>query len=264
MNLILDMDGVLWRGDEPIGDLAQTFQHMRERGWRFVFATNNSTRTPQEYVERLARFGVEAEPWQVVTSSQAVAELVHRNHPHIRSVFVIGENGLLRALEERGLYPLPVEKAQEAEAVIVGLDRQVNFVKMSEATLLVRRGVPFYATNPDKTFPTPRGEIPGAGAWATVIITASGITPIFAGKPSPYLIELALQRLGSSPSETWVVGDRLETDIAAAQAAGCRSVLVLSGVSTRQQAQAWSPPPDLILENIHALLTSFPPSIHHH
>lgn len=262
MHLILDMDGVLWRGDEPIGDLAQTFQYMRERGWRFVFATNNSTRTPQEYVERLARFGVEVEPWQVVTSSQVVAELIRRNHPQIRSVFAIGESGLLRALEERGLYPLPVERAQEAEAVVVGLDRQVNFAKMAEATLLVRRGLPFYATNPDKTFPTPRGEIPGAGAWASVIITASGITPIFAGKPSPYLIELALQRLGSSPSETWVVGDRLETDIAAAQAAGCRSVLVLSGISTRQQAQTWSPPPDLILENIHTILASLPITDH--
>ncbi len=254
MNLILDMDGVLWRGDTPIGNLAEIFGEMRRRSWRFVFATNNSTRTPEEYVARLERFGVEAEPWQVVTSSQAVAEMIRREHPHVEAVFAIGENGLLRALEARGLRCLPVERAQEAQAVVVGLDRQVNFAKMSEATLLVRRGVPFYATNPDRTFPTPRGEIPGAGAWVSVIVTASNVTPRFAGKPSPYLIELALQRLGSTPRETWVIGDRLETDIAAAQAAGCRSVLVLSGVSTPQQAEKWSPPPDRVVENLAALL----------
>jgi 4-nitrophenyl phosphatase len=254
MNLILDMDGVLWRGEAPIGNLAEIFQEMRRRGWRFVFATNNSTRTPQEYVARLERFGVPAEPWQVVTSSQAVAEMIRREHPQIETVFAIGENGLLRALEARGLRCLPVEQAQEAQAVVVGLDRQVNFAKMSEATLLVRRGLPFYATNPDRTFPTPRGEIPGAGAWVSVIVTASDVTPRFAGKPSPYLIELALQRLGSAPQDTWVVGDRLETDVAAAQAAGCRSVLVLSGVSTRQQAERWSPPPDRVVENLAALL----------
>ncbi len=254
MNLILDMDGVLWRGDEPIGNLAEIFGRMQDRGWRYVFATNNSTRTPEEYVVRLQRFGVMVEPWQVVTSSQAVAEMIRREHPQMESVFAIGENGLRRALEERGLRCLPVERAQEAQAVVIGLDRQVNFAKMVEATLLVRRGIPFYATNPDKTFPTPRGEIPGAGAWAAVIVTASGISPRFAGKPAPYLIELALQRLGSPRAETWVVGDRLETDIAAAQAAGCPSVLVLSGVSTRQQAEAWSPPPDRIVETLAALL----------
>lgn len=254
MNLILDMDGVLWRGDEPIGDLATIFRQVRQRGWRFVFATNNSTRTPQEYVQRLEHFGVAAEPWQVVTSSQAVAGLIRRQHPEMRSVFAIGENGLQHALQEQGLECLPLERAAEAQAVVIGLDRQVNFTKMAEATLLVRRGLPFYATNPDKTFPTPRGEIPGAGAWAAVIITASGVQPIYAGKPAPYLIQLALERLGCSPQEALVIGDRLETDIAAAQAAGCRAALVLSGVSTREQAQAWNPPPQLVLDSLAQLL----------
>ena len=125
---------------------------------------------------------------------------------------------------------------------------------MREATLLVRRGVPFFATNPDKTFPTPRGEIPGAGAWISVITTATEIEPIYAGKPFPFMMELSLERLGTSKAETLVVGDRLETDIAAGQAVGCPTALVLSGVSTQAQADTWSPRIDLIADDLTTLI----------
>ncbi len=137
---------------------------------------------------------------------------------------------------------------------MVGIDVQINFEKMREATLLVRRGVPFYATNPDKTFPTPRGEIPGAGAWVSVIVTATGVQPIYAGKPAPYLLELARQRLGTSKMQTLVVGDRLETDIAGGQAAGCPVALVLSGISQRDQVEAWEPRVDLVFEDLAELV----------
>ncbi len=114
--------------------------------------------------------------------------------------------------------------------------------------------MPFYATNPDKTFPTPRGEIPGAGAWISVIVTATGIEPIYAGKPAPYLLELARQRLGTTKEQTLVVGDRLETDIAGGQAAGMPTALVLSGVSTRVQAETWKPKVNVIAEDLTDLL----------
>jgi 4-nitrophenyl phosphatase len=114
--------------------------------------------------------------------------------------------------------------------------------------------VPFYATNPDKTFPTPRGEIPGAGAWVSVIVTATGVQPIYAGKPAPYLIELARQRLGTSKIQTLVVGDRLETDIAGGQAAGCPVALVFSGISQRDQVETWAPRVDLIFEDLAELV----------
>ena len=147
-----------------------------------------------------------------------------------------------------------MEKAEHAQAVVVGIDVQINFDKMREATLLVRKGVPFIGTNPDKTFPTPRGEIPGAGAWLSVITTATGIQPIFAGKPAPYLIDLARERLETSREETLVVGDRLETDIAGGHAAGCPCALLLSGVSTREQASAWNPPVDIIASDLDELV----------
>jgi 4-nitrophenyl phosphatase len=251
--LIIDMDGVIWRSDAPIGDLAAIFNRIRERGLRFVFATNNSTRTSEQYVARLKEFGVEAEPWQVVTSSQGAAHAVAQKFPRGTKVFMIGEDGIQVALEERGFEVLSVEDAPQAEVVVMGIDRSITFQKASEAALLVRRGIPFYATNPDKTFPTPRGEIPGAGAWVSVITTATDVQPIVAGKPFPFLMELSLERLGTRKEETLVIGDRLETDIAAGQAVGCPTALVLSGVSTKEQAESWKPKIDIITEGLASL-----------
>ena len=252
--LIIDMDGVLWRGDAPIGDLPATFDRIRERGLKFVFATNNGTRTSEQYIERLKSFGVDVEPWQVITSAQAAAFTLSQKFPRHTKVFMIGGEGVRVALEENGYQVLPVEQAQDAEAVMMGLDREITFQKMCEATLLVRKGIPFYATNPDKTFPTPRGEVPGAGAWLSVIITATGVQPVIAGKPFPYLMDLALEKLGTKKEETLVLGDRLDTDIAAGQAVGCPTALVLSGVSTKLQADNWQPRIDLVADDLSSLI----------
>lgn len=252
--LILDLDGVIWKGDAPIGDLPSIFGRIRARGLKYVFATNNSTRTSEQYVQALQSIGVEAEPWQVVTSSQSAAHAVAQAFPRGTQVFMIGEEGIRMALEERGFEILPVEEAQAAKAVVMGIDRGINFQKAVEATLLVRSGIPFYVTNMDKTFPTPRGEIPGSGAWVSVITTATGVQPIIAGKPFPFLMDLALEKLGTTKEETLVVGDRLETDIAAGQAVGCPTALVLSGVSTRLQAEAWRPGPSIIAGSLSELV----------
>lgn len=252
--LIIDMDGVIWKADAPIGDLSKTFNRIREREIQFVFATNNGTRTSEQYVTRLKGFGVDVEPWQVITSAQAAAHGLSQKFSRGTKVFMIGEDGVRMALEEKGFEILSVENATEAQAVVMGIDRQINFQKMVEATLLVRRGIPFYVTNPDKTFPTPRGEIPGAGAWYSIIVTASNVQPTVAGKPFPFLMELALEKLGTTNKETLVVGDRLETDIAAGQAVGCPTALVLSGVSTRQEADLWRPQIDYITADLSTLI----------
>jgi len=253
--LILDMDGVIWKADTPIGDLPSIFERIRQRGWKFVFATNNGTRTPEQYVARLAGFGVHVEPWQVVTSSLGVAHMLSKKYPSGGPVFAIGEDGVLDALRQKGFIPLSVEEAPYAQAVIMGIDHQISFDKMLEAALLVRSGIPFYATNPDKTFPTPRGEIPGAGAWISVIVTATGVEPIYAGKPFPYLIDLARERLGTSKNGTLIVGDRLETDMAGGQAAGCPVALVLSGVSSRDSGEQWRPKVDFVAKDLESLVS---------
>lgn len=252
--LILDMDGVLWKADAPIGDLPAIFARIAELNLKVVFATNNGTRSPGQYVERMAGYGIKIEPWQVVTSSLCVAHLLSQKYPQGTAFFAVGEQGIFEALREKDFLTLPVEDAPSAQALVMGIDRQITFEKMREATLLVRAGKPFYATNPDKTFPTPRGEIPGAGAWMSVVVTATDVQPIYAGKPYPYIIELALERLGMHRHEALVVGDRLETDIAAGQAVGCPCALVLSGVSTHEQARAWSPPIDIITESLSTLI----------
>jgi 4-nitrophenyl phosphatase len=253
-SLILDMDGVIWKADAPIGDLASIFKRARERGLKYVFATNNSTRTSEQYVEILKELGVDVEPWQVITSSQAVAHAIAHKFPRGTKVFMIGEDGIRMALEERGFEILSVVEAPSAQAVVMGIDRNITFEKVVEATLLVQNGTPFYATNTDRTFPTPRGEIPGSGAWISVITTATGVQPIIAGKPFPFLMELSLEKLGTKKEETLIVGDRLETDIAAGQAVGCPTALVLSGVSTKEQAEVWKSPPTIIAQSLSELV----------
>jgi 4-nitrophenyl phosphatase len=252
--LIIDMDGVIWKADAPIGDLTATFSRIRERGMKFVFATNNSTRTSNQYVTRLKEFGIAAEPWQVVTSSQAAAHALAQKFPRGTKVFMIGEDGVRIPLEEKGFEIVSVENAPQAQAIVMGMDRSINFQKASEATLLIHKGIPFYATNADKTFPTPRGQIPGSGAWISVITTATNVEPIVAGKPFPFLMELSLEKLGTKKEETLAIGDRLDTDIAAGQAVGCPTALVLSGVSTKDEAEHWKPRIDFIADDLSSLI----------
>jgi 4-nitrophenyl phosphatase len=252
--LILDMDGVIWKADAPIGNLPETFARIRELGLRFVFATNNGTMTPEEYQQKLKDLGVIIDTSQVVTSALGIAYMLAQKYPRGTKIFMIGEDGIRVALEKEGFEILSTENAPEAQAVVMGIDRGVNFQKIAEATLLVRAGIPFYTTNTDRTFPTPRGEIPGSGAWVSVVTYASGVEPIIAGKPFPYLMDLSLKRLGSKKEETLVVGDRLETDIAAGQAVGCPTALLLSGVSTKEQADAWKPSPNFIAESLSVLV----------
>ena len=253
-SLIIDMDGVIWKADAPIGDLAAIFNRIRERGLKFLFATNNSTKTSAQYVETLREFSVEVELWQVVTSSQAAAHALAQHFPPGTKIFAIGEDGLRIPLEERGFVVLPTEDAPQAQAVVMGLDRGYNFQKAVEAALLVRSGIPFYATNPDKTFPTPRGLIPGAGAWYSVVTTATDVQPIVAGKPYPFLMDLAIEKLGTTNQETLVIGDRIDTDIAGGQAVGCPTALVLTGVSTREEAENWSPKINVIADDLATLI----------
>jgi 4-nitrophenyl phosphatase len=253
--LILDMDGVLWRDNTPIGDLPAIFARIRERGLKVALATNNATRTVDEHLKKLSSFGVELEPWQVISSAIAAANVLSKRFPDSGAIFVVGENGIQRALEEHGFHPIvnPDDETTPV-AVVSSFDRGVTYGKLSRATLHIRAGAPFYGTNPDKTFPTPQGLVPGAGAILAAIEAATGVEPIIIGKPQPAMMHMALERLRTQPEETLVVGDRLETDIAAGQAAGCKTALVLSGVSTREGAERWEPPPDYIVADLNSLV----------
>jgi 4-nitrophenyl phosphatase len=244
--LVLDMDGVLWRENDPIGDLNSIFTRFEKSGLKVLFATNNSTRTPQQYVEKLAAMGASVKPDQIITSGLGVAYLLKKRFPQGGPVYIIGENGLVNALGDAGFFP----SEEKPIAVIAGIDRQISFTKLTRATLLIRAGVPFYFTNPDKTFPTPEGLIPGAGSILAALIASTDVEPVLAGKPNPTLYEIALEKLGTKPEETLAVGDRIETDILGAQRAGLKTALVLTGVATREQGLTWSPAIDLIVPEL--------------
>lgn len=253
--VISDMDGVLWRDAQPIGDLPRAFAAIRRLGWQAALATNNATRTVAQYQDKLSGFGVELAAGQIVNSSQAVLHYLRQLHPQGGAVYVVGEQALVDTLAEGGFFHR--DSGEDALAVIGSLDRGFSYARLERAATLIRRGAPFLGTNPDLTFPAPGGLVPGAGAMLAAIKAASGERPLILGKPAPRMYRVALERMGVLPQRTLVVGDRLETDIAGAQQIGCRAALVLSGVSSLAEAQAWTPAPDIIAPDLSALLEAF-------
>lgn len=248
--LIIDMDGVLWRGDEPIGDLPAIFSAIEDKGLQFILATNNATRSVEQFQQKLSGFGVEITPQQVINSSIATGIYLQQRFPQGGRVFVIGEKGLIDTLVAYGFE----QTEGQPLAVVAGMDRSINYAKLARATLLIRAGTPFIGTNPDRTFPIPEGLVPGAGSILAALEAASDCQPVIIGKPSPEMYQAALRRMGIQAQNTLVVGDRLETDMAGAQALGCPTAVVLTGVATLQEAQSWKPPVDWILKDLAAVV----------
>lgn len=252
--VILDMDGVLWRGDNPLLDLPGFFSKLKSLGLQVILATNNSTRSVPQYLEKLNGFGVVLGPENIVTSSMAAASYLSQKYPSGAPVYVIGEIGLKDTLREWGFYSSEAES--DVVAVVAGLDRNLNYNILTKGVQLIYRGAEFIGTNPDRTFPSPSGLTPGTGALLAFIQAATGRSPIVMGKPEPYLFQLSLQRMGLTSSRVLVVGDRLDTDILGAQRIGCKSVLVLTGVTTSQDlttqnsGQSHTIVPDFILNNV--------------
>ncbi len=248
-HLIVDMDGVLWRGDEPMPGLAEFFSFLRQHHIGFVLATNNSSWLPEQYAAKLARFGVEVSPEYILASAQvAAAYLAGFAQPGTR-VYAIGEEGIRRALEQRGF----VLTDEGAAYVVVGWDRRLTWDKLTTAALLIHAGAGFIGTNSDTNYPTERGPVPGNGAQLAALETTTGVAPVVVGKPEPWMYEQALRRMGARPETTAVIGDRLDTDIAGGIRAGLTTVLVLSGIATEASLAASPIKPDLVCASIEEL-----------
>jgi len=246
---IIDMDGVLWEGDRPMPGLADFFQTLRERRIKFVLATNNASKTPEQYVSKLAGMGVTVAREEILTSAQAAALYLRQQSANGTKVFAIGEDGVRQALAETG-FTLTGLYEVDAQFVVCGMDRGLSWDKLATATLNVRAGARFIGTNPDVTFPTERGITHGNGAVLAAIQAATGVAPIIIGKPEPIMYQLAMTRLGVAPAETAAIGDRLETDILGAVRARIRSVFVLSGVSSRGQLAGLDYQPTWVMQDI--------------
>lgn len=247
--LVLDMDGVLWRGEQPMPGLVDFFGLLQSLGLGYVVATNNSTRTVAQYVAKFARAGVAVRPEQLITSAYAAADYLLSLTEPGSPVYMIGEDGLVDALESRGLCVTD----KDAQYVVVGLDRHFTFDKMAIAMHLIQNGALYVGTNPDVTLPTPTDPLPGAGAVLAGITAATGVEPVIVGKPEPLMFRQALARLGTRPERTAVVGDRLETDILGGHSAGMRTIVVLSGVTRREDLTNSSLRAHWVFEDIRAL-----------
>jgi glycerol 3-phosphatase-2 len=225
--LLFDLDGVLYRGDEPVVHAVETLASLRDAHARVAFLTNNSSRTPEQVVGKLRAIGIEAQTDEVVTSALATGDVLRERGG---TAYVIGQDGIRRALADAGLQILDGEP-QRVDHVVVGVDVDVTYRQLAHACELVERGARLVATNADTSYPVPGALWPGAGALLAVITATTGAEPEIIGKPFPPLFASAARRVGAS--RPLVIGDRLDTDIAGANACGWDSLLVVTGVSSR-------------------------------
>jgi len=249
-SLIFDMDGVLWKDENPLVNLQRVFKYINDHNINYAFATNNSTKTPEEYHQKLLKLGIPNIPNQIITSSIVVLTQMLKKFPNGGPVFIIGENGLVEPLMQAGFY----HNEESVLAVVGGMDRQVNYDKFKKAILFLQKDVDFFFTNSDTTFPTPQGKIPGAGSILRTLEVGSGRNAIIAGKPKPAMFDKALDILNSSPDNTLVIGDRLETDILGGLNAHCLTALVLSGISKKSEINEKNIHPHLTHNNLEELI----------
>ena len=250
-HLIIDMDGVLYLGDQPMRCLREFIAFLRERHIGFILATNNSTRTPQAYVDKLASLGVTISPEEILVSGQATARVLAREYPRGTRVHVFGMPSLKQAMTEEGF----VLADDDVELVVASMDREVTYEKLKRATLLIRRGARFIATNLDPTNPSEEGLLPGTGSMIVALEAASGVKATAIGKPEPTMYQLAMEHMGARPETTAAIGDRVDTDILGGKRAGLTTICVLSGSSNRLEAEAIGT--DMIFDDIAHLLETW-------
>jgi len=257
--LIIDMDGVLWHGNQAIAGLTDFFQTLRDLGLRFVLATNNASLTPQQYVTKLAGMGVTVDLNEIMTSAMATAlYLAEQMDPAQTRVYVVGEDGAVQALIEQGftltgLYELNSEISKGADVVVCGKDHSLTWDKLATATLNIRAGAKFIGTNSDNTLPTELGLTHGNGAILAALQTATGVSPVIIGKPEPIMYQQAIARLGTDLAETIAIGDKLETDILGAIRTGINSIMVLTGVSTEADLKEAEYQPTWVMPDLRAV-----------
>lgn len=245
-HLIIDVDGVLYRGTEAIPGTGAFLDFLREQEIGFMLATNNATRTPEQYAEKLSGMGVMVHPGEILNSAQATGSYLASIAPRGTRVFVVGEGGLLTALRDEGFELVE----EDAEYVVAGMDFGICYDRLADATLQIRAGAQFIGTNPDRTFPSERGIVPGAGSLLAFLETATDVKPTIIGKPGTAMMEQALARMNARAEATAMLGDRLETDILAGQRAGLHTLLVLSGVTDRELLEDAEIQPDQVFQDV--------------
>jgi HAD superfamily hydrolase (TIGR01450 family) len=253
MLLLVDLDGVVYRGAQPVPGVAAVLVARAEAGDEVVYVTNNSMWDRADYVTRLSGMGAPVTPDRIVSSARATALYLRDLQPPVRRVLVVGGAGMVHELVDVGIEVVLSGDAAErwsangrdaaaavgpVDAVVVGLDLEFTYARLACAAEAVRAGARFVATNRDPVYPHEKGLMPGAGSIVAAIEAACGVTPVSIGKPGPLLLQIAARAAGREVTDAVMIGDSLVTDIPAAVAVGARSVLMLTGISTRQQVEA--------------------------
>ena len=250
---LFDMDGTLYLGSRLYDFTIELLQEIRRTGGKYLFITNNSSKSVEDYVKKLAAFGIEATRDDFMTSSQATAYYLHKHHEGQR-LYVCGTESLKKELRSEGF--TVTEVIDEVDCIVMGFDTELTFRKLHDVSylLLTRPELPYIATNPDLVCPTEFGSVPDCGSVCGMIFNATGKRPVVIGKPSALMPQLAMDKLDIPKEQTCVVGDRIYTDVKSGLNAGCVGILVMSGETTPEILAQSPDKPDLVLESAQEIL----------
>ena len=249
---LFDMDGTLYLGNQLYSFTIELLSEIRRTGGRYLFMTNNSSKSVADYIKKLAKLGIAAEREDFITSSQATAYYLKKHHSD-QILYVCGTESLKAELRSEGF--TVTENADDAQCIVMGFDTELTFKKLEDVSrLLLTREIPYIATNPDLVCPTEFGSVPDCGSVCQMIFNATGKRPVVIGKPSALMPELAMERLDCGKEETCVIGDRIYTDIKSGLNAGITGILVLSGETTRKILEESPDKPHLVLEDAGEIL----------
>jgi NagD protein len=244
-NYLIDMDGVLVRGSQPVPGANEFIQRLRAAGAKFLVLTNNPLYTPRDLAARLERIGLEIPAEAIYTSALATARFITDQHPH-GSAYVIGDVGLTTALYDAGY----IITDHTPDYVVVGETTSLSYERLTQAVRFVQAGARFVATNPDVSGPGDGGIVPACGAIAALIAAATGVRPYFVGKPNPLMMRTALRTLGAHSEESVMIGDRMDTDIVGGTESGLETILVLTGVTRREDVDRFPYRPTHVVESV--------------
>ncbi|PHD76425.1 TIGR01457 family HAD-type hydrolase [Bacillus sp. AFS043905] len=242
---LIDLDGTMYRGTEQIAEAAGFINDLRKRDIPYLFVTNNSSRTPAQVADKLRSIGISTEDDQVFTTSMATANYIAEQKKGA-TVYVVGEEGIIEALKEKGMKLVE----EHPDYLVMGIDRGINYEKLSKACLAVRNGAVFISTNGDIAIPTEQGLLPGNGSLTSVVSVSTQVQPIFIGKPESVIVEQALRVLGVPKEETIMVGDNFDTDILAGINAGIDTLLVHTGVTTKERLKQYKEQPTHVVDTL--------------
>ena len=249
---LFDMDGTLYLGDRLFDFTIELLQEIRRTGGKYLFMTNNSSKSVADYIKKLEKLGISSTREDFITSSQATAYYLHKHHEGQR-LYVCGTESLKEELRWEGF--AVTEKVEETDCIVMGFGTELTFRKLHDVSyLLLTRELPYIATNPDLVCPTEFGSVPDCGSVCGMIFNATGKKPVVIGKPSPLMPQLAMDRLGYSKEETCVIGDRIYTDVKSGLNAGITGILVMSGETTPEILAESPDKPHLVLESAKEIL----------